>query len=138
MTKLNTYLSFKDNAREAMEFYQSVLGGKLESNTFKELGGAKDPAEDDLIMHSMLETDTGLTLMASDTPARLEYNPGTNFSLSLSGDNEAELRGYYEKLADGGTITMPLEKAIWGDTFGMLNDKFGISWIVNISGSTDS
>ncbi|MDB5164156.1 MAG: hypothetical protein JWS12_774 [Candidatus Saccharibacteria bacterium] len=137
-TKLNPYISFKDNTRQAMEFYKSVFGGKLDLQTFKELNGSKDPSEDNLIMHASLVSDDGLTLMASDTPARMEYKPGTNFSVSLSGDNEAELTDYFKKLADGGTITMPLEKAIWGDTFGMLNDKFGISWLVNISGSPAS
>jgi PhnB protein len=132
-TRLNPYLSFKDNTREAMEFYRTVFGGKLDMQTFKELNASQDPSEDDRIMHSQLEADNGITIMASDTPDRMEYTPGNNFNMSLSGDNEAELRGYWEKLADGGTVTMPLEKAIWGDTFGMCVDKFGVQWLVNIS-----
>ena len=133
-TKLNPYLSFKDNARQAMEFYQTVLGGKLAISTFKEFHASQDPSEDDQVMHSVLEADNGITFMASDTPNRMEYKAGTNYSMSLSGDNEAELRGYYEKLLDGGNVTMPLEKALWGDTFGMLTDKFGVAWLVNIAG----
>jgi PhnB protein len=132
-TKLNPYLSFKDNAREAMEFYRSVFGGKLLMNTFKELHGSQSPGEDDLIMHAELNADNGITLMGSDTPARMEFKPGTTFSVSLSGDDERELRGYWEKLARRGTVTMPLEKAVWGDTFGMCVDRFGVSWVVNIS-----
>jgi PhnB protein len=132
-TRLNPYLSFKDNTRDAMGFYRTVFGGKLDMQTFKELNASKDPSEDDKIMHSQLEADNGITIMASDTPDRMEFKPGTNFSMSLSGDNEAELRSYFEKLAAGGTVTMPLEKAIWGDTFGMLVDKFGVNWLVNIS-----
>ena len=132
-TQLNPYLSFKDNAREAMEFYKTVFGGKLTIGTFKEFHASKDSSEDDKIMHSVLEADNGITFMASDTPDRMEYKVGTNFSMSLSGDNEAELAGYFEKLAIGGTITMPLEKALWGDTFGMLVDKFGVPWLVNIT-----
>ena len=132
-TRLNPYLSFKDNTRDAMEFYRTVFGGKLDMQTFKELNASQDPSEDDKIMHSQLEADNGITLMASDTPDRMEYKPGNNFNMSLSGDNEAELRGYFEKLAAGGTVTMPLEKAIWGDTFGMCVDKFGVQWLVNIS-----
>jgi PhnB protein len=135
-TKLNPYLSFKDNTREAMEFYHTVFGGKLQSNTFKELNASQDPSEDNLIMHSVLEADNGITIMASDTPNRMEYRPGTNISMSLSGDNEAELKGYFEKLSAGGMVTMPLEKAIWGDSFGMCTDKFGVPWLVNISGQT--
>ena len=133
-SKLNPYLSFKDNAREAMEFYKTVFGGKLAISTFKDLHASRDPSEDNMVMHSVLEADNGITFMASDTPNRMEYQAGTNFSMSLSGDNEAELTGYFEKLAAGGNITMPLEKAPWGDMFGMLTDKFGVAWLVNISG----
>lgn len=133
-TILNPYLSFKDNARDAMNFYQSVLGGDLTVSTFDDFHAAQDESEGPLVMHSMLTTPTGITLMASDTPERMEYRPGTNFSISLSGDDEEELRGYWDKLTDGATITMPLEKAMWGDTFGMLVDKFGISWLVNVAG----
>jgi PhnB protein len=132
-TRLNPYLSFKDDTREAMEFYHAVFGGKLQMSTFKELHASKDPREDDMIMHAMLEADNGIVFMASDTPDRMEYKPGNTFSMSLSGDNEEELRGYYERLAEGGTVTMPLQKALWGDTFGMFVDRFGVSWLVNIS-----
>lgn len=132
-TVLNPYISFKNNAQQAMQFYHAVFGGTLTTSTFKEYHASMDPAEDDLIMHAMLKTEGGLTLMASDTPSRMEYQPGANISISLSGDNEAELSGYYHKLAVGGVETMPLEKAPWGDTFGQCTDKFGINWLVNIS-----
>ena len=132
-TNLNPYLSFKDNTREAMEFYKTVFGGKLTINTFKDFHASQTPDEDNLIMHSVLEADNGITFMASDTPNRMEYRVGTNFSMSLSGDNEAELRSYFEKLSASGNVTMPLEKAPWGDTFGMLTDKFGVAWLVNIT-----
>jgi PhnB protein len=134
-TKLNPYLGFRDNAREAMEFYHSVFGGQLDLTTFAELHASDDPAEADKIMHSMLVTDGGLTLMASDTPNRMDYTPGNNHSVSLSGEDEAELRGYWEKLSKDGTVTMPLGKATWGDSFGMCVDKFGITWLVNIAGA---
>ncbi len=133
-SKLNPYLSFKDNTREAMEFYRTVFGGKLELSTFKDYHASQDPSEDNKIMHSVLESDNGITFMASDTPNRMEYRPGTNMSMSLSGDNEAELKAYFEKLSVGGMVTMPLEKAIWGDSFGMCTDKFGVQWLVNIAG----
>ena len=133
-SQLNPYLSFRDNAREAMEFYKTVFGGKLEMQTFKDFHASQDPGEDNKIMHSVLTADNGIVFMASDTPNSMEYRAGTNMSMSLSGDNETELRGYYEKLSAGGTIAMPLEKAPWGDTFGMVTDKFGVSWLVNIAG----
>jgi PhnB protein len=133
-TRLNPYLNFKDNAREAMEFYSTVFGGSLDLTTFKELNASEDPSEDNKIMHSMLEADNGITFMAADTPNRMEYRRGTHMSMSLSGDNDAELSGYFEKLSDGGTIREPLRAAPWGDKFGMLTDQFGIEWLVNIAG----
>jgi PhnB protein len=133
-TRLNPYLSFRNNAREAMEFYKDVFGGELNVGTFAEFQASQDPSEDQLVMHAQLDTPTGLTLMASDTPQRMDYTPGNTFSISLSGGDDAELRGYWEKLSDGGTVTMPLNTAIWGDTFGMCTDKFGVQWLVNIAG----
>jgi PhnB protein len=132
--RLNPYLNFRDDAREAMQFYQSIFGGKLDLSTFKDYQASEDPSEDNKIMHSMLETDNGMVLMAADTPNRMEYSVGSNFNLSLSGDNQAELTGYFEKLAAGGQVSMPLEKAPWGDIFGMCTDRFGVSWLVNIAG----
>jgi PhnB protein len=132
-SKLNPYLSFKDNTRNAMEFYRTVFGGKLDLSTFKELHASQDPSEDNMIMHSVLEADNGITIMASDTPSRMEYRAGTNMSMSLSGDNAAELKAYFEKLSAGGMVTMPLEKAVWGDSFGMCTDKYGVQWLVNIT-----
>ena len=134
-TRLNPYLSFRDTARQAMEFYQSVFGGELDLNTFASMNASEDPAEADKIMHSMLETDGGLTLMAADTPNSMELNPGNNTAISLSGEDDAELRGYWDKLSSGGTVQMPLETAPWGDSFGMCVDKFGVSWMVNIAGA---
>ena len=132
-SQLNPYLSFRDTARQAMEFYQTVFGGKLTVNTFKEFHASQDPAEDDKIMHAMLEAENGITFMAADTPNSMEYQPGASISMSLSGDNQAELKSYFEKLSAGGTVGMPLEQAPWGDTFGMLTDRFGVNWMVNIS-----
>ncbi len=133
--QLNPYLNFRDNAREALEFYHSVFGGSLNMSTFKEFNASQDPAEDDLIMHGQIEGDHGVVLMCSDTPPRMGYNGHEGFSVSLSGDDEPVLRGWFEKLADGGTITTPLNKAPWGDSFGMCVDRFGIDWLVNISGA---
>jgi PhnB protein len=134
--KLNAYLNFRDNTREAMQFYETVFGGKLDMNTFKDYHASPDPSEDEKIMHAQLDSPNGFTIMAADTPNSMEYRPGTNFAMSLSGgsDDEAELRGYFDKLSASGTVTMPLEKAAWGDTFGMCADKFGVSWLVNIAG----
>ena len=133
-SKLNPYLAFRGDARAAMEFYKGVFGGKLTLNTYKEFHASEDPSEENKIMHSVLEADNGIIFMASDAPKQMEYRAGTNMTMSLSGDNEAELSAYYAKLGVGGKVREPLKKAPWGDTFGMLTDKFGIEWMVNISG----
>ncbi|MFB2600119.1 VOC family protein [Herbiconiux sp. P17] len=133
-TILNPYINFRGQAKEAGEFYQSVFGGELTASTFDEFQMPTEPGEGGLIMHSQLTTPGGLTLMISDVPTGMEYNPGNNISVSLSGEDEDELRGYFDKLAEGGTLGVPLEKAPWGDSFGQLVDKFGIGWLVNIAG----
>ena len=135
-SRLNPYLSFKDNAREAMSFYQAALGGELALNTFGEYGDPSAP-EADLVMHSLLETPSGFTLMGADTPPGADFQPGNTMSVSLSGDDADELRGYWEKLSEGATITVPLEKQMWGDEFGMCIDRFGVAWMVNIAGSQE-
>lgn len=127
--RLNPYLNFPGTARAAMEFYQSVLGGELTLSTFGEFGG--EPA--DGIMHAQLTTPLGFTIMASDLPEGIPHQPGTNVSLSISGEGDADtLRGYFAALSEDGRIEMPLEKQVWGDEFGACTDKFGINWMVNI------
>jgi PhnB protein len=131
-SRLNPYISFQDNAREAMTFYRDVFGGELTLNTFGQYG-APDPATADKIMHAMLVTDEGYTLMASDTAPGMQRTAGDAITVSLSGDDGDLLRGYWEALADGGTVSMPLEKQMWGDEFGMCVDRFGTPWMVNIA-----
>ena len=130
---LNPYLSFRDNAREAMEFYRSVFGGDMQVMPFGEM--AHDPSEKDKVMHAMLKAPNGFVLMGADTPVGMELRAGGGISVSLSGEDDAELRGYWNRLAEGGTVIYPLEKAPWGDSFGMLSDKFGTPWMVNIAGA---
>lgn len=137
MTILNPYLGFRDQARPALEFYESVFGGDLAISTFGEFHASEDPAEADKVMHGQLTSPGGLVLMASDTPNSMDYTPGGSHSVSLSGGpaDQAELTAFWERLSDGATITMPLGAAPWGDTFGMLVDRFGVSWLVNITSS---
>ena len=131
-SKLNPYLNFVDNAREALQFYETVFGGNLNIMTFAQGGMPSAPVDSNKLMHGQLDTPSGFTLMASDTPPGMEPSP--HGSISLSGDDHAELRGYWEKLSGSGTVTVPLEKAPWGDSFGMCTDKFGVPWMVNIAG----
>jgi PhnB protein len=132
---LNPYLNFKDTARAAMEFYQAALGGELTISTFGDVGD-KDAPEANLVMHANLTTPSGFVLMGSDAPPGMDASVSGGFAVSLSGDDEAELRGYWDKLSAGGEVTVPLEKQMWGDTFGMVTDKFGIDWMVNIAGES--
>lgn len=135
MIKLNPYINFKNNARDAMEFYKSVFGGELTMSTFKEGMNMEGP-EAENIMHAQLVVGPEMTLMAADTPEHMEYKPQSGFGVSLSGEigDEEKLKSYWEKLSEGANVSVPLAKAPWGDTFGMLTDKFGINWMVNISG----
>lgn len=136
MAILNPYLNFRSGTREVMEFYHSVFGGEMTASTFADFGAAQDPSENDLIMHSMLTTPSGFTLMAADVPPRMAFSAGENaFSISLSGANteKDELTGYFDALAVGGSVDEPLTTAPWGDTFGMVTDRFGVSWLVNIA-----
>jgi len=133
-SRLNPYINVPDGkARDATEFYQSVLGGELNVMTFGDMGADGDLANQ--VMHAQLETPAGFTLMGADAPegmAQVTY--GDNISVSLSGDDTEELTGYFNGLAEGGNITMPLETQVWGDVFGQVVDRFGVSWLVNIAG----
>jgi PhnB protein len=131
-TRLNPYLNFDGNARQAMEFYAEVFGGDLNLSTFADLGDQDSP-ESEKIMHGMLETEAGYTIMAADTPTGMEFTGIHGFGMSLSGDDADRLRGYWEKLSADGSVTMPMRRQVWGDEFGMCTDKFGVPWLVDIS-----
>jgi PhnB protein len=131
-SRLNPYLNFNGNARQALQFYQSVFGGELNLNTFADFGAQGSP-DADRIMHGQLETDAGYTMMAADVTSDMEYHPMAGCSVSLSGDDADVLRGYWDKLSASGTTTMPMQKQAWGDEFGMCVDGFGVPWLVNIS-----
>lgn len=135
-SRLNPYLNFDGDARQAMEFYQRVFGGTLRVNTYGEFGQENTP-EADRVMHGMLETPGGFILMGADIPPGMEHTPGNSFSVSLSGDDESELRRYWEELSADGAVSVPLEKQMWGDVFGMCTDRFGIPWMVDIGPPRD-
>jgi PhnB protein len=135
-SRLNPYISFNGQARQALEFYQSVLGGELAVNTFGDFaqaGGGHDAVADQ-IMHGQLETDAGFTLMCADNPPGEKLTPGNNHAISLSGDDDEMLRANWQKLSEGGNVMVKLEKQMWGDEFGMCADRFGVTWMVNIAG----
>lgn len=128
--QLNPYITFNGNCAEAMEFYGKVFGAEPRMMMFREAG-----MDADGVMHASLDTDQGFHIFASDTAEGTgEYRPGTNLQISLSGDERDALVGYWEGLSEGGQAIMPLEAQMWGDEYGMLLDKFGILWHVNIAG----
>ncbi|MGR0221260.1 VOC family protein [Agromyces sp. ZXT2-6] len=130
---LTPYLSFRDEARAAMEFYQSIFGGELRLDTFGDFDASEDPAEAEKIMHGHLVAGD-LNLMGADTPNEMPFEAGTNFAVSLSGEpeDEARLREYWDRLIEDGAATVELETSPWGDAFGMLVDRYGIQWMVAI------
>jgi PhnB protein len=131
-SRLNPYITFANNAREAMTFYQGVLGGDLAVSTFAEFGGARDGVDPDGVMHARLDTPLGFTLMASDA-ALHDVSTDSRITISISGDDADALRGYFTGLMDGGEVQVPLSTQSWGDEFGMGTDRFGVSWMVNIT-----
>ncbi|MGN8553911.1 UNVERIFIED_CONTAM: VOC family protein [Microbacterium sp. SLM126] len=138
MPSLNPYLSFQNQAREAMTFYQSVFGGELDVSTFGQFEGmVQDPAENDLVMHAQLTSPDGFVLMAADTPTGMEYRRPAGISVSVSGDDEAALQGWWDALSDGGTTVMPFATPPWGGRFGMLTDRFGIDWMLALNATPE-
>ncbi|HVI69020.1 MAG TPA: VOC family protein [Magnetospirillaceae bacterium] len=132
--KINSYVSFGGNARQAAEFYKSIFGGEVFMDTMGKYADSMpvDDADKDKIMHFFLKGEHGIEVMGADTPKGLEYDEGSRITLALNGDDEEMLRGYWGKLVEGGSVIMPLEKAPWGDSFGMLTDKFGVKWMIDI------
>lgn len=133
MITLSPYLTFMGKAKEAMEFYHSILGGELQVQTYGESGQSDKPEEKDFVMHADLKSDA-INFFASDGNAEHQVHPGDNVSLCLMGTDEAKLTEIFNKFSEGGKIDLPLEKQFWGDTYGQLTDKFGVRWMVNISG----
>lgn len=134
-SRIDPCITFNGNARQAMEFYRQVFGGELELGSVADFG-SPDAPNADKVMHSRLETPAGYTLMAwdfpDDRPGHPPYRPGNDVALFLGGD-DSELREYFQKLSEGGSVTLPLERQVWGDEAGSLVDRFGISWMFDIS-----
>lgn len=133
---LNPYVNLRGAAREALEFYHSVLGGTLQIMTFSDFPDMAPPGEEHLVMHGQLETDDGLTLMAADVPSSMPFASPAGFAISISGDDGERLRGFWDGLSAGGTVTMPYETPPWdvtGGAFGMFTDRFGVDWMISYS-----
>ncbi|MER6440801.1 VOC family protein [Streptomyces sp. NPDC001185] len=135
--RVTPYLNFAGNARAAMEFYHSVFGGTLDITTYADLRRAADAGQENLVAHSMLKGATGVVLMGSDTTAPEGGQTRGAFSVALGGGEE-HLTAYWHRLADGGTVTVPFAKSAWGALHGQCVDRFGTSWLVNVTAGTAS
>lgn len=129
---LSPYLTFNGTCRDAMQFYQSCMGGNLKMQSFGETPMPCPPEQKNKIMHAMFQNDA-LSFMASDAMPGMPLVMGNNIHMSIAGTDAARLTDLFTKLSTGGTVDMPLGKQFWGDTFGMFTDKFGIHWMVNIA-----
>ncbi|MEQ3554814.1 VOC family protein [Pseudonocardia nematodicida] len=130
--RLNPYLHFDGSAREAMEFYRSVLGGDLQVMTFGDMGAEGPVPPPEGVMHAQLDTPDGFVLMGSDGgDATTE---GNGVSVSLSGDDLPTLERWFAALSEGGVVDVAFEKQMWGDVFGQVTDRFGVRWLVNAAG----
>ena len=130
--KVSPYINFGGRAREAMEFYKSLLGGTLELMAFSPVGAPKPAGEGDAVMHATLVTDEA-TIMGTDGMADYPATVGDNFAIALSGSDTDRLTAIFNGLAEGGKVKQGLKVESWGDTFGWLEDKFGINWMINIT-----
>lgn len=128
-TKLSPYLNFRDQTKAAMNFYHGIFGGNLKMQSYADAGMGKDTEK---MMHAELSTDM-FTFFSSDGGDDRPVHPGDSVHMCLVGEDEKQLTEFFNKLADGGRVDMPLAKQFWGDTYGQLTDKFGIHWMVNIS-----
>jgi len=138
MATVNIYLTFNGNCEEAFKFYQSVFGGEFPYiGRFKDMpageGPKLKPGEENRIMHVSLPISKETILMGCDTGGEWAsgYLQGNNFSISITADSKEEAEKLFKGLSTGGKVTMPLSKTFWSESFGMLTDKFGISWMVS-------
>ncbi len=128
-----THLNFRGDARAALEFYQSVFGGELVALTYAQMGAAQNPDEADQIMWGQVAAGNGFRIMAFDVPSARPFSRGENsFFQSLRGTDAAETTALWQKLADGADVTVPLAPAAWSPLYGMLTDRFGITWVIDL------
>ncbi|MFG3436695.1 VOC family protein [Nonomuraea sp. NPDC047897] len=128
-----THLNFRGDARAALDLYQSVFGGDLAVVTYQDAGSVQDPAEADQVMWGQVVADNGFHVMAYDVPSGLPWDRGENaFFVSLRGDTTEEVTAYWEKLSVGATVVQPLAPAQWAPLYGMLRDRFGVLWVVDV------
>jgi PhnB protein len=136
-----THLNFRGDARAALEFYQSVFGGDIAIITYKDAQSIQDPSEADQVMWGQVVASSGFQVMAYDVPSQRPWDQGKNaFFVSVRGDSGAvhEITALWEKLSVGSTITQPLAPAGWSPLYGMLKDRFGITWVLDVAAAYEA
>lgn len=128
-----THLNFRGDARAALEFYRSVFGGDFAAVTYKDAGNIQEESEADQVMWGQVRADNGFHVMAYDVPSRMAFDRGENpFFVSVRGETVDEVTGYWDKLRDGATIVIPMGPAGWAPAYGMLRDRYGVVWVVDV------
>ena len=131
--KATTHLNFRGDARAALAFYHSVFGGDQALITYRDAGAVQNPAEADQVMWGQVAAESGFRIMAYDVPSRLSWNPGEiPFFVSIRSDGADEISRHWEKLSDGATILQQLAPAGWSPLYGMLKDRFGVTWVLDV------
>lgn len=131
--KAVTHLNFRGDARAALAFYQSVFGGSQVVVTYRDAGNVQNPAEADQVMWGQVAADSGFCVMAYDVPSRLSYDRGEiPYFVSVRGDAADEIARYWERLSEGAVIVQPLGAAGWSPLYGMLRDRFGVTWVLDV------
>ncbi|RFS81284.1 VOC family protein [Actinomadura spongiicola] len=129
-----THLNFRGSAREALAFYQSVFGGRTVAVTYKDAGNVQDENEADWVMWGEVVADNGFHVMAYDVPSAMPYDLGANsFFVSVRGEDTEEISALWQRLADGANVLRPLEPAAWAPLYGMLTDRFGVTWVLDVT-----
>jgi len=128
-----THLNFRGRAREALEHYRSAFGGDLTTVTYAQAGAVADPAESDQVMWGQVASPDGFRVMAYDVPSHTAYEPGLNpVYVSVRGTDADERRGHWDRLAAGASVRVPLAEAAWSPLYGMLTDRFGVTWVLDL------
>jgi PhnB protein len=134
MINVTNHLNFRGDARAALEFYQSVFGGDITIVTYKDAQNVQHPSEATQVMWGQVAAQKGFRVMAYDVPSRMPWDQGKNaFFVSVRGDSDKEIAALWEKLSDGATVAQPLAPSGWAPLYGMLTDRFGITWVLDVA-----
>lgn len=129
-----THLNFRGSARAALDFYGSVFGGRTVAVSYRDAGAVQSEAEADQVMWGEVVGDNGFHVMAYDVPAHLPWSRGENpFFVSVRGTDAEEVTALWGGLAEGATIVRALEPAPWAPLYGMLTDRFGVTWVLDVT-----